>query len=214
VISPATPLIETVDLGTLDDVRAVVADDALPEPTDPAVRLRALPARTVAVIRYSGNRSQERYGVAPREIPGRADQGRSALARISNQPQLLRRWSTGGRFSGIGRRPACPPHCGGTRPKKTFGLVPSDCLFGKAGGNLFARSTSVFVPGVTDGAAHRGRMLPLEMPESRCRADSVGRSRSRMRYPHVAMSFASRGTPGRHWHRSAPGWRQPPIPGY
>jgi hypothetical protein len=29
VISPATPLIETVDLGTLDDVRAVVADETL-----------------------------------------------------------------------------------------------------------------------------------------------------------------------------------------
>jgi hypothetical protein len=33
----------------------------LPEPTDPAVRLRAVPARTVAVIRYSGTWSQERY---------------------------------------------------------------------------------------------------------------------------------------------------------
>lgn len=35
--------------------------DTLPEPTDPAVRLRAVPARTVAVIRYSGTWSQERY---------------------------------------------------------------------------------------------------------------------------------------------------------
>ena len=35
--------------------------DTLPEPTDPAVTLRAVPARTVAVIRYSGTWSQERY---------------------------------------------------------------------------------------------------------------------------------------------------------
>jgi hypothetical protein len=35
--------------------------DTLPEPTNPAVSLRALPARTVAVIRYSGTWSQERY---------------------------------------------------------------------------------------------------------------------------------------------------------
>jgi hypothetical protein len=35
--------------------------DTLPEPTDPAVRLRAVPARKVAVIRYSGTWSQERY---------------------------------------------------------------------------------------------------------------------------------------------------------
>jgi hypothetical protein len=35
--------------------------DTLPEPTDPAVRLRAVPGRTVAVIRYSGTWSQERY---------------------------------------------------------------------------------------------------------------------------------------------------------
>lgn len=35
--------------------------DTLPEPTDPAVSLRAVPARTVAVRRYSGTWSQERY---------------------------------------------------------------------------------------------------------------------------------------------------------
>jgi hypothetical protein len=35
--------------------------DTLPEPTDPAVSLRAVPARTVAAIRYSGIWSQERY---------------------------------------------------------------------------------------------------------------------------------------------------------
>lgn len=35
--------------------------DTLPEPTDLAVSLRAMPARTVAVIRYSGTWSQERY---------------------------------------------------------------------------------------------------------------------------------------------------------
>jgi len=33
--------------------------DTLPEPTDPAVSLRAVPARTVAVIRYSGTWSQD-----------------------------------------------------------------------------------------------------------------------------------------------------------
>jgi hypothetical protein len=35
--------------------------ETLPEPTDPAVRLRAVPARTLAAIRYSGTWSQERY---------------------------------------------------------------------------------------------------------------------------------------------------------
>jgi hypothetical protein len=35
--------------------------DTLPTPTDPAVRLRGVPERTVAVIRYSGTWSQERY---------------------------------------------------------------------------------------------------------------------------------------------------------
>jgi hypothetical protein len=35
--------------------------ETLPEPTNPAVRLRAVPARTVAVIRYSGTWSPERY---------------------------------------------------------------------------------------------------------------------------------------------------------
>jgi hypothetical protein len=35
--------------------------DTLPDPIDPAVSLRAVPARTVAVIRYSGTWSQERY---------------------------------------------------------------------------------------------------------------------------------------------------------
>ncbi len=35
--------------------------ETLPEPTDPRVQLRAVPARTVAVLRYSGTWSQDRY---------------------------------------------------------------------------------------------------------------------------------------------------------
>ncbi|WP_295388557.1 heme-binding protein [uncultured Thiodictyon sp.] len=35
--------------------------ETLPEPTDPRVTLRAIPARTVAVIRYSGTWTQSRY---------------------------------------------------------------------------------------------------------------------------------------------------------
>jgi hypothetical protein len=35
--------------------------ETLPEPTDAKVRLRAMPARTLAVIRYSGTWSQGRY---------------------------------------------------------------------------------------------------------------------------------------------------------
>ena len=35
--------------------------ETLPEPTDPRVKLRAIPARTVAVIRYSGTWSQSNY---------------------------------------------------------------------------------------------------------------------------------------------------------
>ena len=33
----------------------------LPEPTDPAVRLREVPARKMAAVRYSGTWSQKRY---------------------------------------------------------------------------------------------------------------------------------------------------------
>jgi effector-binding domain-containing protein len=33
----------------------------LPEPTDPAVRLREIPGRTMAAVRYSGTWSQKRY---------------------------------------------------------------------------------------------------------------------------------------------------------
>ena len=35
--------------------------DALPEPLDPAIRIREVPARRVAVLRYSGTWSEERY---------------------------------------------------------------------------------------------------------------------------------------------------------
>ena len=35
--------------------------ETLPEPTDPRVKLRAIPARTVAVIRYSGTWSQSNF---------------------------------------------------------------------------------------------------------------------------------------------------------
>jgi effector-binding domain-containing protein len=35
--------------------------ETLPEPTDPRVKLRAIPARTVAVIRYTGTWSQSNY---------------------------------------------------------------------------------------------------------------------------------------------------------
>src|SRR5664279_139949 len=35
--------------------------ESLPEPTDSRVKLRAIPARTLAVIRYSGNWSQSNY---------------------------------------------------------------------------------------------------------------------------------------------------------
>ncbi len=35
--------------------------DALPEPIDPAIRFREVPARRVAVLRYSGTWSEERY---------------------------------------------------------------------------------------------------------------------------------------------------------
>jgi hypothetical protein len=44
--------------------------DTLPEPTDPAVSLRAVPARTVAVIRYSGTWSQERYAEHLAQLKG------------------------------------------------------------------------------------------------------------------------------------------------
>jgi hypothetical protein len=37
------------------------ARDALPEPIDPAIRFREVPARRVAVLRYSGTWSEERY---------------------------------------------------------------------------------------------------------------------------------------------------------
>ena len=33
----------------------------LPEPVDPSVRFREIPARTVAALRYSGNWSEVRY---------------------------------------------------------------------------------------------------------------------------------------------------------
>ena len=35
--------------------------ETLPEPNDPRVQLRAVPARTVAVVRYTGTWSQDRY---------------------------------------------------------------------------------------------------------------------------------------------------------
>jgi len=35
--------------------------ETLPEPTDPRVKLRAIPARTVAVVKYSGTWSQSNY---------------------------------------------------------------------------------------------------------------------------------------------------------
>lgn len=35
--------------------------ETLPEPTDPRVKRRAIPARTIAVIRYTGTWSQSRY---------------------------------------------------------------------------------------------------------------------------------------------------------
>lgn len=37
------------------------ARDALPEPIDPAIRFREVPARRVAALRYSGTWSEERY---------------------------------------------------------------------------------------------------------------------------------------------------------
>lgn len=49
--------------------------ETLPEPTDSRVTLRAIPARTVAVIRYSGTWSQSRYEENLKKLQDGLEQG-------------------------------------------------------------------------------------------------------------------------------------------
>ncbi len=48
--------------------------DSLPVPDDPAVRLREVPARRVAAVRYSGTWSEERYRKYLRELEAWIDE--------------------------------------------------------------------------------------------------------------------------------------------
>ena len=87
--------------------------ETLPEPTDPAVRLRAVPARRVAVIRYSGTWSQERYA--------------EHLAKLQDAlpgPGWAGAASRSGRAT---TRPGSPGSCGATRSgsSSTDGAEPA-----------------------------------------------------------------------------------------